>query len=71
MGARRDHCGPYSLPVKPGTGGRLVPGDRPRVFRGGGFRSNLVHARSADRDSLYASDDRGLDVRVRTGRGIE
>ncbi len=66
-----DHYGGYDLPVRPGTGERLVPKDTPRVFRGGGFRSNAVHVRSGDRYTLYASDFVGFDVGVRAARPLE
>jgi formylglycine-generating enzyme required for sulfatase activity/serine/threonine protein kinase len=67
----QDHYGSYELPVRPGDGERQVPGDTPRVFRGGGFRSNAVHARSGDRYSLYAPDFVGFDVGVRAARAVE
>ncbi|MEZ4295653.1 MAG: formylglycine-generating enzyme family protein [Polyangiaceae bacterium] len=66
-----DRYGMYTMPVKPGTGERIVPTETPRVFRGGGFRSNAVHARSSDRYSLYAPDYRGYDVGVRAARAVE
>ena len=66
-----DRYGSYSLPVRPGTGERLAPKTAPRVFRGGGFRANATHARSADRYSLYAVDFRGFDVGVRAARPLE
>ena len=67
----QDHYGCYDLPVSPGDGERQVPGDTPRVFRGGGFRANGVHARSADRYSLYAPDFRGFDIGVRAARALD
>jgi formylglycine-generating enzyme required for sulfatase activity len=68
----QDHYGSYALPVRPGDGERQVPGgDTPRVFRGGGFRSNVVHARSGDRYSLYAPDFVGFDVGVRAARAVD
>lgn len=66
-----DRYGGYELPVSPGDGERQAPADAPRVFRGGGFRSNAVHARSADRYNLYAPDYRGFDVGVRAARGVD
>jgi serine/threonine protein kinase/formylglycine-generating enzyme required for sulfatase activity len=66
-----DRYGPYTLPTAPGTGERLVPTDAPRVFRGGGFRSSSVHARSADRYSLYYAGSKAFDVGVRPARTIE
>jgi formylglycine-generating enzyme required for sulfatase activity len=66
-----DHYGGYDLPVRPGTGERLVPRDTPRVFRGGGFRANAVHVRSGDRYTLYAPDYSGFDVGARAARPVE
>lgn len=66
-----DRYGAYTLPVVPGTGLRQVPGDAPHVFRGGGFRSTVSHARSADRYSLYAEDYRAYDVGIRAARAVE
>jgi formylglycine-generating enzyme required for sulfatase activity/tRNA A-37 threonylcarbamoyl transferase component Bud32 len=66
-----DRYGGYELPVSAGSGERQVPTDTPRVFRGGGFRSNAVHARSADRYGLYAPDYRGFDVGVRAARVLD
>ncbi|MBI3270947.1 MAG: SUMF1/EgtB/PvdO family nonheme iron enzyme [Planctomycetes bacterium] len=66
-----DPYGGYDLPVRPGDGLRQGTADTPRVFRGGGFRSNAVHARSADRYTLYAPGYRGFDVGVRAARGVQ
>jgi len=66
-----DRYGAYDLPVAPATGERQAPPDAPRVFRGGGFRATVVHARSADRYSLYAADYRAYDVGLRPARAIE
>ena len=67
----QDRYGPYALPTAPGTGERQVPGNAPRVFRGGGFRASAVHAKSADRYGLYAPDYRGFDVGLRPARAID
>jgi len=66
-----DRYAPYTAPTEPGTGARQAPDDAPRVFRGGGFRATSVHARSADRYSLYADDYRAYDVGVRAARRVE
>jgi formylglycine-generating enzyme required for sulfatase activity len=66
-----DRYGSYDLPVSPGDGERKAPADRARVFRGGGFRSNAVHMRSADRYDLFAPDYRGFDVGARAARALE
>ena len=66
-----DRYGGYDLPVSPGDGERQAPADAPRVFRGGGFRSNAVHARSGDRYGLYAPDFRGFDIGARAARGVD
>jgi formylglycine-generating enzyme required for sulfatase activity len=67
----QDRYGSYALPVSAGDGERQAPADAPRVFRGGGFRSNAVHARAGDRYNLYAPDYRGFDVGVRAARAID
>jgi formylglycine-generating enzyme required for sulfatase activity len=67
----QDRYGPYTLPVAPKTGERLVPGEAPRVFRGGGFRSSAVHARSADRYSLYYAGSKAFDVGVRPAKAVQ
>ena len=66
-----DRYGSYDLPVSPGDGERKAPAPHARVFRGGGFRSNAVHARSADRYDLFAPDYRGFDVGLRAARALE
>ena len=66
-----DRYAPYTAPTEPGTGARQAPDDAPRVFRGGGFRATSIHARSADRYSLYADDYRAYDVGVRAARAVE
>jgi formylglycine-generating enzyme required for sulfatase activity len=67
-----DNYGEYTLPVKSGTGERMVNDDaNPKLFRGGGFRANSIHVRSADRYSIYAKDYRAYDVGVRPARKIE
>ncbi len=65
-----DRFGSYELPVRPGDGERQAPPDAPHVFRGGGFRANAVHARSADRYSLYTPEYRGYDVGMRPARRL-
>jgi formylglycine-generating enzyme required for sulfatase activity len=67
----QDHYGPYTLPVAPLTGERLAPAEAPRVFRGGGFRSSGVHARSGDRYSLYYEGSKAFDVGVRPARRLD
>jgi len=67
----RDLYGPYSLPVSPGDGARQAPADAPEVFRGGGFRSNIVHARAGDRYSLYAHEFHGFDIGARAARALD
>jgi formylglycine-generating enzyme required for sulfatase activity len=67
----QDRYGGYDLPVSPGDGERQAAADAPRVFRGGGFRSNAVHARSGDRYGLYARDFRGFDIGARAARGVD
>lgn len=68
----RDRYGSYELPTEPGTGERRVDDLRaPNVFRGGGFRANASHARSADRYSLYANDFRAYDVGLRAARPLD
>ena len=66
-----DRYGPYKLPVAPDDGLRLVEEKTPRVFRGGGFRASIVHARSADRYSLYAPEYSGYDVGIRPARVLD
>ena len=65
-----DHYGSYALGVGEGTGARLVRGAAPRLFRGGGFRASIVHARSADRYTLYGSGFRAYDVGFRAARNL-
>jgi formylglycine-generating enzyme required for sulfatase activity len=67
----QDRYGGYDLPVSPGDGERQAPESAPRVFRGGGFRSNVVHARTGDRYGLYAADFRGFDIGARAARGVD
>jgi len=67
-----DRFGAYTLPTDPRTGHRQVPDpDAPRLFRGGGFRASSVHARSADRYSIYAHDYSAFDVGLRPARLID
>ena len=66
-----DRYGSYELPVAEHSGERQAPADAPHVFRGGGFRANGVHARSADRYSLYTHGYRGYDVGMRPARRID
>lgn len=66
-----DRYGALTLPVAPGTGARLAPDDAPRVFRGGGFRASVVHARVADRYSLYATEYRAYDLGLRPARALD
>jgi formylglycine-generating enzyme required for sulfatase activity len=65
-----DRYGAYDLPVAPGTGARRAPARAPRVFRGGGFRATVDHARSADRYTLYAEGYRAYDVGLRAARPV-
>ena len=66
-----DLFGAYTLPTDPGTGRRRTSDDALPIFRGGGFRANPAHARSADRYSLYGTDYRAYDVGVRPARLVE
>jgi formylglycine-generating enzyme required for sulfatase activity len=66
-----DRYGGFDLPVRSGDGLRASPEGAPRVFRGGGFRAAKVHARSADRYSLYAHEFRAYDVGVRAARRVD
>ena len=66
-----DRYGDYTMAVRPGDGLRMAPKDAPGVFRGGGFRATKIHARAADRYTLYAHDFRAYDVGVRAARAIE
>lgn len=67
-----DLHGPYSLPVEAETGKRKVLDDNAmHLFRGGGFRANSIHVRSADRYSIYAADYRAYDVGIRPARSIQ
>ena len=65
-----DSFGPYSVPPAPGTGARDHGPGAPHLFRGGGFRANRAHARSADRYGLYAEGYRAYDVGVRAARPL-
>jgi len=58
------------LGVREGTGARLARDDAPRVFRGGGSRASIVHARSADRYTLYGTSSRAHDVGFRASRNL-
>jgi len=64
-----DRYGSYTMGVREGTGARLARDDAPRVFRGGGFRASIVHARSADRYTLYETSFRA-DVGFRGSRSL-
>jgi formylglycine-generating enzyme required for sulfatase activity len=68
-----DPFGPYTVPPDEGTGARDHGTDAPQLFRGGGFRANRAHARSADRYGLYAEGYRAYDVGVRAAlnAGVE
>lgn len=66
-----DRLGRYDVPAQPGTGAREGPPEAPQVFRGGGFRSSSVHARSADRYSLYGAEFDAFDVGLRAARPLE
>ena len=67
-----DRYGAYTLATDKVSGARLVEKeDAPRLFRGGGFRASSVHARSADRYSIYAHDYSAYDVGLRAIRRIE
>ncbi len=66
-----DGYGLYSLDTDPGTGLRRSPKDAPKVFRGGGFRASTVHARAADRYSLYGKDYQGYDIGIRPARLLQ
>jgi serine/threonine protein kinase/formylglycine-generating enzyme required for sulfatase activity len=64
-----DRYGDYSLPTAPDSGARITAPNAAGVFRGGGFRASRAHARSADRYSLYTSNDyRGYDIGLRPAR---
>ena len=68
----RDHFGSYTFPTDHKDGLRKIPTEeRVYVFRGGGFRSTSIHARSADRYSIYASDYNAYDLGIRLSRAIE
>lgn len=66
-----DLYGSYELPTDAGTGRRQTPADAPPIFRGGGFRASVAHARSAERYSLYGNDFRAFDVGLRPARPLE
>jgi formylglycine-generating enzyme required for sulfatase activity len=64
-----DLFGAYTQPVDSKRGIRTVEvGEARRIFRGGGFRASSVHARSADRYSIYARDYSAYDVGIRPAR---
>ena len=66
-----DRFGAYTLPTRVGDGMRMVDGGEERyIFRGGGFRASSVHARSADRYSIYAQDYSAYDVGIRPARAL-
>ena len=66
-----DRFGAYTLPTSIGDGKRLVDVIEERyTFRGGGFRASSVHARSADRYSIYAQDYSAYDVGLRPARAL-
>jgi formylglycine-generating enzyme required for sulfatase activity/serine/threonine protein kinase len=67
----RDRQAPYSESVRPGDGFRSAAKDAPRVFRGGGFRATVIHARSAERYGLYAPEYSAYDVGARAGRAVQ
>lgn len=67
----QDRYGTYDLPVAPKTGERLAPDNAPHVFRGGGFRASVAHARAADRYSLYGKDYVGYDIGLRPARPLQ
>ena len=66
-----DAFGPYTVPPDQGTGARDHGPAAPQLFRGGGFRANRAHARSADRYGLYAEGYRAYDVGVRPALEID
>ncbi len=66
-----DRLAPYEVEPRAGDGFRQAPDGAPHVFRGGGFRATVVHARSAHRYKLYAKDYRAYDVGVRAARAID
>ncbi len=66
-----DRFGAYTLATAPVDGARQAPADGPQVFRGGGFRASVEHARSADRYSLYAAEYRAYDVGLRPARRLD
>jgi formylglycine-generating enzyme required for sulfatase activity len=66
-----DKMGAYSAPVRPGDGAREAPADAPQLFRGGGFRANRAHARSADRYPLTSTDFTSFDIGLRAARPVD
>lgn len=66
-----DRFGSYSAETEPLHGARQAGEGAPGVFRGGGFRATTIHARSADRYSLYADDYRAYDVGLRAARQVD
>ena len=68
----RDPFASYTFPTDPKDGFRKNETNTGvYVFRGGGFRSSSIHARSADRYSIYASDYSAYDLGIRLSRSIE
>jgi formylglycine-generating enzyme required for sulfatase activity/serine/threonine protein kinase len=67
----RDRQAPYTQSVRPGDGFRTAEESAPRVFRGGGFRATVIHARSAERYGLYAPEYSAYDVGARAGRAVQ
>ena len=66
-----DRFGPYTDPTRSGDGLRMTVENEERyIFRGGGFRASSVHARSADRYSIYAQDYSAYDVGIRPARAL-
>ena len=65
-----DRFGAYTLPTNLGDGMRIVDDGERYTFRGGGFRASSVHARSADRYSIYAQDYSAYDVGIRPARAL-
>jgi formylglycine-generating enzyme required for sulfatase activity len=62
----------YELPTEPGTGRRVAfpQGPRFRVYRGGGYQSIAITARSAFR-GMDVPEVRETDLGVRPARGID
>ena len=66
-----DRFAEYGGALDPRTGLRESAPNAPRVFRGGGFRAAVVHARASDRYTLYGASFRAYDVGVRAARLLD